>query len=105
MKMHWMFWEEMTRPNSHGGIGFRDLKVFNQALLARQACRLIQFLDSLCARLLKAKYYPSANLLDTAFIKKSSPTWQGIEHGLELLKKCIISRIGLGTSVKIFRDS
>jgi hypothetical protein len=97
-----MSWEKMTRPTSQGGIGFRDLRVFNQALLAREAWCLIQFPESLCARLLKAKYYTSANLLDTAFIKQASPTWHGIEHGLELLKKGTIWRIGFGTCVKIF---
>jgi hypothetical protein len=100
-----MSWDKMTRPKLQGGIGFRDLKIFNQSLLARQAWRLIQFPDSLCARLLKAKYYPSANLLDTAFIQNTSSTWQAIVHGLELLKKGIIWRIGSGTSVKIFRDN
>jgi hypothetical protein len=104
-KMHWMFWEKITRPKSQGGIGFRDLRVFNQALLARQAWRLIQFPDSLCARILKAKYYPSTHLLDTTFIKNASQTWQAIEHGLELLKKGAIWRIGSGTSVRIFRDN
>jgi hypothetical protein len=53
-----------------GGMGFRDLKLFNQALLARQAWRLIAFPDSLCARLMKAKYYPAGELTDTAFILK-----------------------------------
>jgi hypothetical protein len=104
-RMHWMPWDKMTRTKSYGGIGFRDLKVFNQALLARQAWRLIQYPDSLCARLLKAKYFPSANLLDTAFIQNASPTWQGIEFGLELLKKGAIWRIGSGSSVRIFRDN
>jgi hypothetical protein len=86
-RMHWMSWEKMTRPKSQGGIGFRDLRIFNQALLARQAWRLIHQPDSLCARFLKAKYYPSGNLLDTAFIQNTSQPWEGIMHGLELLKK------------------
>jgi hypothetical protein len=74
-RMHWLTWDKLARPKSHGGIGFRNLHIFNKALLARQAWRLIQFPDSLCARLLKARYYPSANLLDTAFIQNPSPTW------------------------------
>ena len=68
-------------------MGFRNLRLFNQALLAKQAWRLIEKPDSLCARLLKAKYFPVGNLIDTAFIQNSSPCWQGIMHGLELLKK------------------
>jgi hypothetical protein len=64
--MHWISWDKMTRPKSQGGIGFRDLRIFNQALLSRQAWRLLYYPDTLCARLLNARYYPSASLLDTA---------------------------------------
>jgi hypothetical protein len=51
----------------HCGMGFRDMGCFNQALLARQAWRLIQFPDSLCARVLKGKYYPNGDLVDIVF--------------------------------------
>jgi hypothetical protein len=104
-KVHWLAWDKVARPKSHGGTGFRDLRIFNQALLARQAWRLLQYPDSLCTRLLKARYYPSGHLLDTAFIQNQSRTWQGVVHGLELLKKGIIWRIGNGSSVKIYRDN
>jgi hypothetical protein len=104
-RMHWMSWDKVTRPKAQGGIGFRNLRVFNQALLARQAWRLLHFPDSLCARLLKARYYPSGNLIDTAFIQNQSQTWRGIVYGLELLKKGIIWRIGDVSKVKIFRDN
>jgi hypothetical protein len=86
-------------------MGFRDFRVYNQALLAHQAWRLIHFPDSLCARLLKAKYFPAGHLLDTAFIQDVSASWQGVIHGLELLKKGAIWRIGSGSMVKIWRDN
>jgi hypothetical protein len=104
-KVHWMSWDKMTRPKSHGGIGFRDMRMFNQALLAKQAWRLIEYPDSLCARLLKSKYYPAGHLIDTAFSKNVSPCWQGISHGLDLLKKGLIWRINNGTKVQIWRDN
>jgi hypothetical protein len=104
-RMHWMSWDKMTRPKSQGGIGFRDLRVFNQALLARQAWRLIQEPHSLCARLLRAKYYSNGNLLDTAFVQNTSQSWQGVMHGLELLKQGAIWRIGSCSQVRIWRDS
>jgi hypothetical protein len=104
-RIHWMSWEKMTRPKSQGGMGFRDLRVFNQALLACQAWRLLHFPESLCARVLKAKYYPAGNLLDTAFIQNTSQSWQGVMHGLELLKKGAIWRVGCGSQIKIYRDN
>jgi hypothetical protein len=86
-KTHWIAWDKFTIAKGKGGLGFRDLKLFNQALLAKQAWRLIDRPDSLCARVLKTKYYPNGNLLDTSFPVDQSPTWRAIVHGLELLKK------------------
>jgi hypothetical protein len=80
------------------------MKLFSKALLARQAWRLIQFPQSLCARLLKVKYYPNGELVDTVFPSDTSPTWRSIAYGLELLKEAIIWRIGSGSSVQIWRD-
>ena len=39
------------------GIGFRMIHEFNLALLAKQLWRLVQFPDSLVARVLRGKYY------------------------------------------------
>jgi hypothetical protein len=95
----------MIQLKGYGGLGFRDLKLFNQALLAHQAWRLVAFLDSLCARVLKAKYYSWGNLLDTVVAYDASQTWRAIEHGLELLKKGIINHIGNGQATRIWRDN
>jgi ribonuclease HI len=103
-KAHWIAWEKLLRPKDRGGIGFKDLRLFNQALLARQAWRLIQFPESLCAQLLKAKYYPSGNLIDTVFAGNASSTWQAIEYGLQLLKKGLIWRVGNGAQIRAWRD-
>jgi hypothetical protein len=86
-----------------GGMGFHDLQKFNQALLARQAWRLLVRPDSLCARIMKAKYYPNGTLLDTSFPQVVSPCWRSIKHGLELLKKGVIWRIRDGKQINIWR--
>lgn len=103
-KIHWLAWDNMVLPKCMGGLGFRDLRLFNQALLARQAWRLIQFPDSLCARVLKARYYPSCELIDAVHQQTCSPTWRSIESGLELLKKGLVWRVGDGKKIQIWRD-
>jgi hypothetical protein len=60
--------------------------------------------ESLCARVLKAKYFPNGNLLDTSFPINQSITWKAIVHGLELLKKGVYWRVGAGNSIRIWRD-
>jgi len=48
-KTAWIAWEELVLKKCCGEIGFKDLRLFNQALLARQAWHIIQFPESLCA--------------------------------------------------------
>jgi hypothetical protein len=103
-KMHWISWDSMLRPKSCGGLGFRDLRIFNQALLARQVWRLIQFPNTLCALILKAKYFPNGSLLDTVFSSNKSATWSAIEHGLQLFKRGVIWRVGTGSNIRAWRD-
>src|SRR4051812_42354816 len=84
--MHWFAWWKMCIPTNKGGMGFRDIQCFNLALLAKQAWRPIENPDSLCAKILKAKYYPNDDLLNVNLKKKCSYTWQSITAGVETPK-------------------
>jgi hypothetical protein len=55
--------------------------------LKLQIKRLLAFPNSMCARVLKARYFPNGNLVDTVFTGNPSSTWTAISYGLELLKK------------------
>ena len=70
------------------------MHLFNLAMLARQSWRLVQQPDSLCARLLKAKYWPKGNLWDVREGPGISYTWRSLVRGLRAMEKGIIWRIG-----------
>lgn len=57
-KVHWQSWDSMCTPKCLGGLGFRDMSVFNEALLGKQAWHLVSSLDSLFGRVMRGKYYP-----------------------------------------------
>ena len=55
-KTHWLAWDKLTRPKGEGGMGFRNLRLFNQALLTKKAWRLVVNPESLCAKMMKGHY-------------------------------------------------
>jgi len=63
-KIHWMSWKKLGFSKSKGGMGFRDLRCFNLALLAKQWWRLINDPSSLAGRILKAKYFSRDSFLE-----------------------------------------
>lgn len=97
----WIFWEVMTRPKCMGGLGFQDLELFNMALLARQAWRIIQEPTSLSAKLLKAVYFPDSCLLDATMGSHPSQIWRYIE-GSDVLAQGLIRRIWDGATTEIW---
>jgi hypothetical protein len=73
-------------------------------LLARQGWRLLQAPDSLCARVLSAKYFPDGNVLAAKVVPRMSYVWRSILKGVQLLKEGLIWRVGDGTHINIWRD-
>ena len=53
----------MCKSKLQGGMGFRNLQAFNLAMLAKQGWRLLTNPSSLVARIYKAKYYPTSDVL------------------------------------------
>lgn len=95
----------MTRPKYEGGLGFRDVELFNLALLARQAWRMLKSSESLSARILKARYFPSTSILDAELGNNPSQIWRAIIEGKEVLKIGLIKRIGDGNTTEIWNQN
>jgi hypothetical protein len=86
------------------GLGFRDLFIFNKALLAKQGWRILQNPESLSARLLKAKYIPNSSFLEVPIGARVSFVWRSICNARELLSQGLLWRVGDGYSIKIWGD-
>ena len=100
-----MSWEVMSQPKFMGGMGFRDIELFNLALLARQAWRLLQEPKTLSTRILKVVYYPTCTVLEAEVGKSPSQVWRSIIEGRDTLKLGIIKRIGTGEDTEIWHDN
>ena len=54
-----------------------------------------------CLDMIAPLEMPNGKLEDTVFTGNSSSLWQAISHGLDLLKKGLLWRVGNGTSIRI----
>ncbi|XP_024171956.1 uncharacterized mitochondrial protein AtMg00310-like [Rosa chinensis] len=86
-KIHWLAWDKLCVPKEEGGLGFRNMELFNQALLAKQGWRLLRYPDSLLAKTLKAKYFPDGDFLNARVSPGDSYTWRRLIKSKELLQK------------------
>ena len=95
-KLAWIAWEKMCTPKAERGMGFKDLRAFNLALLAKQGWRLTQNIESLAHRVLKARYFPESNFLEAQIGKKPSYTWRSLMAAKEVLRRGLRWNIGNG---------
>jgi hypothetical protein len=104
-KIHWISWEKLIKPKEEGGLGFKDIHTFNMAMLAKQGWRLIHNPDSLCAQVLRPKYFPQGDILKASQKPNMSYTWRSILKGIDVLKAGIVWRVGNGSKINIWSDS
>ena len=95
-KMAWVGWKQMCYPKFKGGLGFRNLQAFNVAMLAKQAWRILTNPTSLFARVLKARYFPSGDILSAILGSNPSYSWRSIFNSLEVIRKGTRWRVGNG---------
>jgi len=83
------------------GFGLRGYSCLQIAMLSKQAWRLWERPESLCAHILRAKYYSNGTVLDAKPKAAMSYTWRSILKGIQLMKKGMVWRVGDGRGLKI----
>ncbi|KAK4381987.1 hypothetical protein Sango_2916000 [Sesamum angolense] len=77
-KIHWISWQRLCDSKLQGGIGFRQLHMFNLAMLAKQLWRIHCFPDRLLSQVLKARYFPHGNMFEASLSRRPSYTWRSL---------------------------
>lgn len=103
--IHWQSWERLCLPKQWGGMGFRNMRDFNLALLSKQAWHLIHHPSSLAAKVLKAKYYPDTSFIDARKTSNPSFIWSSLYETRDIIRKSTRWRVGNGESIKIWEDN
>ncbi|KAL4621953.1 hypothetical protein ACB092_06G264100 [Castanea dentata] len=94
----------MCEPKSEGGMGFKELASFNDALLAKQTWRLLHNHDSLFYKVFKSRFFPKCSILEAKGGHGGSYTWRSILKGREVIRRGARWRVGDGESIKIWGD-
>jgi hypothetical protein len=85
--IHWIKWKTLCDRKERGGLGFRNLIWFNQAMLAKMGWRMIQDPNSLAYRVLKARYFPSGEFMTAQVKPGASYAWRSIAGARHVLEK------------------
>ncbi|XP_019172459.1 PREDICTED: uncharacterized protein LOC109167843 [Ipomoea nil] len=71
-------WDRLCVPKKFGGLGFKELRAFNLAMLGKPAWRFLTKPESLVACVYKAKYYPKDSFFDACLGNNPSFYWHSI---------------------------
>ncbi|CAN1165788.1 Transposon TX1 uncharacterized 149 kDa protein [Linum perenne] len=102
--IYWTKASILTKPKKEGGLGFRNFRMFNMALLAKQGWRLMTNPEQLWARLLKGLYYRDTDFLKAGKGKTGSWIWASLCDAREVLDKGVRKNIINGRSTRAFQD-
>ncbi|CAN1141599.1 Uncharacterized mitochondrial protein AtMg00310 [Linum perenne] len=104
-RLKWVSWSRLCTPKSTGGLGFRDLRHFNLALLARQGWKIISEPDSLLARVLKGRYFHNKSFLTAGEGAHPSWGWKSIVASRQILIDGLRWQVGCGRQIQAFHDN
>ena len=102
--MAWVSWEKLSILKAKGGMGFRDLKAFDLALLAKQWWRMQKNSNSLIHRVLKAKYFLNSMASEAELGRRPSYAWRSIWNAKKVVDRGAKWCIGNGEGVRIWKD-
>ncbi|KAL9687234.1 hypothetical protein QQ045_031633 [Rhodiola kirilowii] len=80
----WLNKETLQRKKCDGGLGFKNLRMFNEAVLMKVVWRMIKYPQLLMSKILYAKYCPDQDIFRARLGSQASHCWRGIMKTLEV---------------------
>lgn len=62
----WVAWDNLSMAKEQGGMGFRNYRTFNEAMLARQGWRLLMNPQTYWAKFMEGIYFPHTSFLQAS---------------------------------------
>ncbi|XP_019178991.1 PREDICTED: uncharacterized protein LOC109174178 [Ipomoea nil] len=101
-RIHWKAWDKLCVPKNYGGLGFKDLRKFNLAMLGKQGWRFLTNPNTLVAKVYKARYYPNTSFVDATIGNCPSYCWRSIMAAHDIIVSGVRRRVGNGKSTLIW---
>ena len=103
-KIHWVNWEHLCEAKENGGMEFKEIEKFNDALLAKQVWCMMHNPDSLCYKVFKARFFPNCSILEDNECTVGSYAWKSILSARDVVRKGMVWRDRNGQFVCIRED-
>ncbi|KAE9610108.1 hypothetical protein Lalb_Chr07g0183091 [Lupinus albus] len=115
-KINWVKWEKVCQSKKEGGLGIKDLKIFNHALLDKWKWRLLKERDNLWCKVLVSKYGHSLGLSHEIVSRSSFAKHSSWVRDLDLVchKELVkdhwfwgglVRRVGDGSNTRFWHDT
>jgi hypothetical protein len=111
-KVSWVSWDQICLPKDQGGLGVKNLEMFNRALLSKWLWRCLSESDVAWADLIRYRYGPlhSKILTDTSpLVNKNDSLWWrdllsiGTVGGVDWFRSNVRSCVGNGCNIGFWK--
>ncbi|CAJ2659660.1 unnamed protein product [Trifolium pratense] len=102
--IRWLSWERLACAKGEGGLGFRDFKAFNMAMVAKQGWKIMARPETLVAKIFKARYFPHSSLIEANLGSYPSYVWSSLWKSCNVLRLGCRWNIGDGSNIKKIKE-
>ncbi|XP_058767237.1 uncharacterized protein LOC131640887 [Vicia villosa] len=102
--IRWMAWDRLACSKKVGGLGFRDFRAFNIAMVAKQGWFIMSHPQALVSIFFKARYFPNTSFFEANLGSNPSFVWRSIWKARDVLMLGCRWSIGDGSQIKVMQE-